>query len=156
MKHNHIGNRILAMLLAAVLVLSMLPAINTSAVPIDADGYLGNVQLLDNDESISMPIRVNNFALDGMMFEYLSDDTNERNSQYFVYETGGTYQLFPFHLANNRSALTGTEIVQMKTLCLTAMLCPAWIWIIRCTAHMEPALRIISASLPGGHSMMLR
>ena len=102
MKHNHIGNRILAMLLAAVLVLSMLPAVNTSAVPIDADGYLGNVQLLDNDESISMPIRVNNFALDGMMFEYLSDDTKERNSQYFVYETGGTYQLFPFHLANKQ------------------------------------------------------
>ena len=102
MKHNRIGNRILAMLLAAVLILSMLPAVNTSAVPIDADGYLGNVQLLDNDESISMPIRVNNFALDGMMFEYLSDDTKERNSQYFVYETGGTYQLFPFHLANKQ------------------------------------------------------
>ena len=84
MKHNHIGNRILAMLLAAVLILSMLPAINTSAVPIDADGYLGNVKLLNNGESISLPVKVNNFALDGMMFEYLSDDVGLRCREHIL------------------------------------------------------------------------
>ena len=114
MKHNRIGNRILAMLLAAVLILSMLPAMNTSAVPIDADGYLGNVKLLNNGESISLPIKVNNFALDGMMFEYLSDNNAGRDSQFFVYEKDCFYQLLPLHLAGKAVGVTKNGDVNDK------------------------------------------
>ena len=102
MKKYSIGGRLMSLLLAAAMLLSMVPAMGASAAQIDAEGYLGNIQLLDNDESITLPIKVNNFALDGLMFEYLSDDTTVRNSQYFVYENGGTYQLFPLHLANKQ------------------------------------------------------
>lgn len=102
MKQHSIGSRVMSLLLAVVMILSMVPAIGASAVPIDAEGYLGNIKLLNNGESITLPIKVNNFALDGMMFEYLSDNSIAKNSQFFVYEKGGTYQLFPLHLANKQ------------------------------------------------------
>lgn len=100
MKKFRVGHRVVSLLLIAAMLASMTPMIRASSAAIDADGYLGNVKILNNDESITLPIKVNNFALDGMMFEYLSDNVLKRNSQFFVYENGGTYQLLSLHLAN--------------------------------------------------------
>lgn len=100
MSEHSIVKRIVSLLLAVVMLLSLVPAIGVSSAPIDAEGYLGNIKQLNNGESITLPIKINNFALDGLMFEYLSDNVSKRNSQYFVYENGGAYQLLPLHLAN--------------------------------------------------------
>ena len=84
MKKFRVGHRVVSLLLIAAMLASMTPMIRASSAAIDADGYLGNVKILNNDESITLPIKVNNFALDGMMFEYLSDNVLKRNSQFFV------------------------------------------------------------------------
>lgn len=91
------------MLLAAAMLLSMVPAIGASAAnEIDSEGYVGNVKLLNNGESITLPIKINNFALDGMLFEYLANISTTNNSQHYQYENGGTYQLFTLYLADKK------------------------------------------------------
>ena len=108
MKNYRISTRVLSLLLTVVMLVALLPSNGTRAASIDAEGYLGSVRLLNNGESISLPIKLNNFAMDGMMFEYLSSVyNNTRDSQYFLYETGGTYQLFSLHLAGKK---VGIEI----------------------------------------------
>ena len=102
MKKHSICSRIVSLLLAVVMLLSMVPAIDVSAAPIGEDGYLGNIKLLNNGESITLPIKVNNFAMDGLMFEYLTGTHDDRNSQFYQYEPGGTYQLFTLHLAGKK------------------------------------------------------
>ena len=103
MKKYSISSRMLSVLLIITMILSIVPPVGVSAASIDAEGYLGSIKILDNGESISLPIRLNNFAMDGMLFEYLSSVyNNSRDSQYFLYEAGGTYQLFSLHLAGKK------------------------------------------------------
>ena len=82
MKNYRISTRVLSLLLTVVMLVALLPSNGTRAASIDAEGYLGSVRLLNNGESISLPIKLNNFAMDGMMFEYLSSVyNNTRDSQ---------------------------------------------------------------------------
>ena len=112
MKKHSIGSRVLSLLLTVVMLLSMVPAIETSAATVDEDGYLENVKFLNNSESISLPIKINNFAVDGLLFEYLADVSSNRNAQHYVYEQGGFYQLLTFHLANKKVGVNvdGTNV----------------------------------------------
>ncbi len=97
MKKYSVGSRLLSLLLALEMVLSMVPVIGASAATNDYFKFgTYNVQLLDNDESITLPIKINNFAMDGMLFEYLSSISKAKSSQHYIYEPGGTYQLFHY------------------------------------------------------------
>lgn len=114
MRKYSIGSRYISLLLLVAMLFSMVPALrlnanaatNTHLDKIDdtasfktaaADG----ITMLNNGKNISMSLKVNNFAMDGLLFDYLSSVRNNQNFEDFMWEHskdgGKAYmQLYPY------------------------------------------------------------
>ncbi len=100
MKTYSIATRYIAMILLLAMVLGMVPALELGAQAwtydpnttyTDGDSPFktkeqDGVNFLKNGESITLPIRINNFETDGMMFEYLSSVWNIDGAEYYRWE----------------------------------------------------------------------
>jgi hypothetical protein len=72
MKKFHIGKRLLAGLLALIMIVSIIPMSVFAAVGDVADGKTGLDTNINTLDTISWPIKVYDYLNDGMLFEYAS------------------------------------------------------------------------------------
>lgn len=121
MRKYTLGNRLLAMLLLAAMIFSMVPAMQlgaSAAITTATDGKTyeedqtrfltaaeDGITMLNNGQNISLSIKVNNFVNDGMLFEYLSSARSGSNAgaHHYLWEyckdDGKAFvQLYPYKL----------------------------------------------------------
>ncbi len=111
MRKYSIGSRYIALFLLVAMMFTMLPvmelAVNAATYELAEPKFLPDtedrVNILDNGESITLPIKVNNFMSDGMLFEYLSSSHRARDFNYYLYESPHAgYQIYPVIFDPNR------------------------------------------------------
>lgn len=121
MRRYTIGTRCIAAVLFYALLISMLPVMQfgvSAAITSADDGitYVDDqtrfltaekdgITMLNNGENISLSIKVNNFANDGLLFEYLSSASNTKDADDYLWEyckdDGKAFvQLYPYKLRN--------------------------------------------------------
>ncbi|MBQ3214825.1 MAG: fibro-slime domain-containing protein [Oscillospiraceae bacterium] len=122
MKKHSIGSRLLSLLLALAMILPMIPMLRSevSAATGDVTKFLtasqDGITMLNNGNHITLPIKVNNFVLDGMLFDYLSStrSANNADSYYWEYskDNGRAYiQLYPYYLSDKSIGDSSLNIV---------------------------------------------
>lgn len=115
MRKYGIGTRIIAAVLFYAMLLSLVPAMELGVhaystgderfVAAATDG----ITMLNNGESVTLPIKVNNFVNDGLLFEYLSSIHGNKNAEDYLWEytnddVGGRsayVQVYPYNIRSD-------------------------------------------------------
>lgn len=114
MRKYTLGSRYISLLLLVAMIFSFVPAMQLSAFAADEYDQTrfwtaaqdGITMMPNNENRISLPIKVNNFAMDGLLFDYLSSTRSGQNADSYVWEyteKGSAYvQMMPYVLKYQR------------------------------------------------------
>ncbi len=103
MKKTGFGKRLLALLLAMTIFVSLVPAVAVLAAQGDiVSGETGLVGGIDTQDTISWPIKIYDYLNDGMLFEYSSaqDPYSGKSNPYGGFSYGGGKKMPIFLTAN--------------------------------------------------------
>ena len=122
MRQYPIRSRYISLLLLVAMLFSLLPAMQFTAEAATGDvtqfttAEADGITMLNNGNQISLPIKVNNFALDGLLFDYLSSTRSANNADHYYWEyskdNGRAYiQLYPYWLTDKSIGDSNLNIV---------------------------------------------
>lgn len=110
MRQYPIRSRYISLLLLVAMFFSLVPTMQftASAAHGDSPNFLsassdGVTMLPNNDNEISMSVQINNFVMDGMLFDYLSSTRSANNADDYYWEYSKNYaymQIYPYWLTN--------------------------------------------------------